>query len=154
MNYEQEFQHYAELVKQGIFQMTDPIQAFTAARNAFDIVKNLSAYGEEIKDLAKRGEYMRMIGELSVELGETKIKLAEKIRENSELIEKLNAWETAKDLILTPKRSGYYKENDDGPFCTGCYDNNRKLIRLKETGGVMPIYMCPVCNTESSFFDG
>jgi regulator of replication initiation timing len=52
---------------------------------------------------------------------------------------------------LTLGRGGYLKENNDGPFCTGCYDNNKKLIRLKEPGAGMPIYMCPVCKTSSAF---
>ena len=43
-------------------------------------------------------------------------------------------------------------KNDDGPFCTTCWDKDLKKIRLKEeivdfqelTGSK---YICPVCNT-------
>ena len=33
-----------------------------------------------------------------------------------------------------------------GPYCTGCYDKNKDLIRLT-TGSVMGGLTCPICNT-------
>jgi hypothetical protein len=90
MNYdenglEQEFQRYAESVRQQEEAMTDPIQAFTAAKNAIDGLRILKNYGEEIADISKRGEFMRVIGELSMELAETQLRLSEQIRENDSL---------------------------------------------------------------------
>ncbi|MBE9224005.1 hypothetical protein IQ264_00750 [Phormidium sp. LEGE 05292] len=48
------------------------------------------------------------------------------------------------EIKLTVKKGGYYKEDGDGPYCTGCYDNDKKLIRVTDVG---PIWRCPVCRS-------
>ena len=43
----------------------------------------------------------------------------------------------------------YYKQDGDGPFCTACYDTDRKLIRLPEMGQHFQAfgkYRCNVCH--------
>lgn len=87
--------------------------------------------------------------DLTVQLAELKIKLAELLEENAAL-------KTAARRATAPAeveiRDGVYFRtgSDDGPFCTGCYDQHGKLIRL----GPMPAfavsdlgkYRCPVCH--------
>ncbi len=34
-----------------------------------------------------------------------------------------------------------------GPFCTGCWDSHRKLIRFSRL--MRTAYVCPVCNAQS-----
>ena len=43
--------------------MSDAFKAITAAKTAMDGIKILTQYADEIKDVQKRGELMRVIGE-------------------------------------------------------------------------------------------
>ena len=56
-------------------------QAIGTAKAVADGLKTLGSYVDEVKDISKRGEFMRIIGELNFNLAETQIKLSEKIRE-------------------------------------------------------------------------
>ncbi len=50
------------------------------------------------------------------------------------------------DVIV--KDGVYWKQNGDGPFCTACYDNNKKLFRLSKLSGHFTVFgkwECPVC---------
>ena len=129
-------------------------QAITAGRAAVDGLKVLSQYADEVKDVQKRGEFMRVIGNLSLELAETQMRLAEQIRENNSLRERIDELENAAkqgkdgDLDLVVKDGAYYTQDDDGPFCTACYDNNQKKIRLTDISQQMmhlARYRCNVC---------
>lgn len=159
MNYDEnsleyEFQRYADLISKQIKQeMDNPLQALTAGKNAIDAVRLLHNYAEEIKDISKRGEFMRIIGELSMELGEIKMRLGEKMEEIEKLkseVKKLK--EPTLELEFDNKLGLYFEKNklsDRGfPFCSGCFDNNKKTIRLSRMSNEMQIiakYQCPVC---------
>ena len=130
-------------------------QALTAGRAAIDSLKLLNQYADEVKDSQKRGEFMRLIGELSVELAETQIRLAECMRENHELKDVIANLQKDIESLKSPsskpllKNGLYYNEDEDGPFCTACYDDQTKFIRVVETPQVMRTlgrYKCPKCS--------
>ena len=70
---EQEFERYAAVLR-AIEDTTESkmaselFQAIAAGKNVVDGLKTLRSYADEIKDVTKRGEFMRIIGELSLEL--------------------------------------------------------------------------------------
>jgi hypothetical protein len=128
-------------------------QAVSAGKAAIDGLKSLAQYADEVKDVSKRGEFMKIIGELSIELAETQVRLSDRITENHELKVQLVTLQKKVEVlenpnsILTIKDGVYYTSENDGPFCTGCYDDKLKTIRLSE----MPLmqrgigkYECPI----------
>ena len=163
MNYENEFEIFASVIRSlerdtGDDMASELFQAIGTAKAVADGLKTLVSYADEIKDIGKRGEFMRIIGKLNIDLAETEIKLSKKIREANELKEEVNNLQKEVKSLKNPDtklivRDGvYYGQGDDGPFCTGCYDNNRKLIRVTElTDTFMPMgkYRCPICKSYS-----
>ncbi|MBD1906456.1 hypothetical protein H6F53_13310 [Trichocoleus sp. FACHB-832] len=135
--------------------MVDGFKAFPAVKAAIDWIKELKQYADEVKDTQKRGEFMRIIGELSIELAETQISFSEQLKENYDLKEEINALKKENDRLQNPNskpiiRDGLYYVDDDGPFCTGCYDTKRSLVRVNKTPEPMQVlgkYKCPVCKT-------
>ncbi|WP_322685697.1 hypothetical protein [Nostoc sp. DedQUE07] len=131
----------------------DALKLITAGKSALDGIKLLNQYAEEIKDTQKRGEFMRIIGQLSIELAETQMKLAEQIQDSIENKQKIKVLEDEIEQLKNPnvkviwKNGLYYKENGDGGYCTGCYDNNKKLIRVTEPLPGFKLYQCPVCQS-------
>jgi hypothetical protein len=132
-------------------------QAISATKATIDGLKSLSQYAEEVKDITKRGEFMNIIGDLKIQLGETQIRVSDYIRENGELKEQVATLQKKIETLENPdskliiKNGLYYTSEDDGPFCTGCYDSDRKTIRLSE----MPLalkrlgkFECPKCKSK------
>ena len=160
MNYEREFEVFAAQVRSlertiGSDMASELFQAIGAGMAIVDGLKTLATYADEVKDISKRGEFMRIIGELSLNLAETQIKLSDRIREIDELKEQASNLQKEieklkdPDTKLTIKGGLYYGSDNDGPFCTGCYDNSRKTIRVVKRSGnfqVLGMYKCPVCN--------
>lgn len=129
-------------------------QALTAGRSAIDSLKMLSQYAGEVKDIQKRGEFMRIIGESSIELAETQIRLAEQMRVNDELEEEIKTLKKEIENLQNPetqlvlKDGLYYRDDEDGPFCTACYDSKGKSIRVSAMPQAMNAlgrYRCNVC---------
>jgi hypothetical protein len=137
--------------------MSEILQAISAGKAAIDGVKSLAQYADEVKDVSKRGEFMRIIGELSLELAETQIRLSGHIRENDELKEQIVTLQKKVEILENPDSTLtcidglYYTTEGDGPFCTGCYDSKRKKIRLSEMTRAMQAlgkYECPICKSK------
>jgi hypothetical protein len=159
MNYEREFEIFASVVRSLERTTEDDMaselfQAIGAGKSVLDGLKTLATYAEDVKDIGKQGEFMRIIGELSLDLAETQIKLSDKIREIDGLREQVNGLQKEIEKLKDPetklviKNGLYYGPDDDGPFCTGCYDSKQKIIRLtkrSETFRVLGIYKCPSC---------
>jgi hypothetical protein len=138
--------------------MSEIFQAMSATKAAIDGVRSLHQYADEVKDVSKRGEFMRIIGELSIELGETQVRLSGHIRENDALKEQVVALQKKVETLenpdskLTFKDDGYYDSEGDGPFCTGCHDSSKKKIRLTKLPygkKALGKYECPICNSNS-----
>lgn len=136
--------------------MVDGFKAFTAAKAAIDWIKVLSQYADEVKDAQKRGELMRIIGELSVKLAETQISFAEQLQENHNLKEEVNILKKEIDKLKSPDskpiiRDGLYYMRDHGPLCTRCYDSEEKeilLIKLPNSTTTIKRYRCPECDNQ------
>jgi hypothetical protein len=158
-SYEREFQYYVALFrdKNG---MADAFRAFAAAKNAIDGLRLLAQYGDEIKDAQKYGEFMRIVAETNLQLAETQNKLAEQMRQNSDLRDEVTQLkkeiEALKDEDSKPVfRDGLYYLNGQEPYCTGCYDSQRKLIRVTKLPPNVEIlgfyrYQCPICKATYS----
>jgi hypothetical protein len=138
--------------------MGEVFQAISAGKAAIDGLKSLAQYADEVKDVSKRGEFMRIIGDLNLKLAETETKLSGHIRENDELKKQVvilqKKVETLEnpDSKLTFKDDGYYDSEGDGPFCTGCYDSSKKKIRLTKLPygkKALGKYECPICKSNS-----
>lgn len=138
------------------------VQGITAFKNSVDILNSLKKYADEIKDTQKRGELMRVIGELGVELGNAQIQLAQQMRTNDQLIQditKLKAenedLRTLKAKLILDKDNFLYSEDGAGPFCTACYYDRGKTIPLHDmmnvklrAVGQTSAYLCPACNAK------
>lgn len=131
-------------------------QAISALKSSIDGVRMLSQYDEEVKDVQKRGEFMRIIGELSYELAETRIKLSEQLVQNNSLEEEIDRLKREIDELKNPQtklllRNGlYYDAEENALFCTGCYDSQDKKIRVSEVPEgfrTFGRYRCPVCKS-------
>ena len=159
---ESEFEVYASVVRENLrnagreLMASEFVQAIAAGKAAVDGLRILATYANEVKDVSKRGEFMRIIGELSLELAETQIKLSERFRENDELKNHINALQKEVESLKNPDtklrlfNGLYYAPEDKAPFCTGCYDNNRKRIRVTKLTGsfrMLGEYRCPVCDS-------
>jgi hypothetical protein len=129
----------------------DAMRLIASGKAAVDGIKLLYDYAEDIKDISKRGEYMRIIGQLSVDLAETQVKLAAQLEEGVSNREKIRNLEKELEELKNPsfrlvlKDGFYYKENEDTKYCTGCYDENKKLIIVTALSQHLKAYKCPVC---------
>ena len=162
MDYElsREFRRYAEIQKAresaNSKVPTEILQAITAVKSAIDGINILNKYAEDIKDTQKRGELIRIIGQLSLDLGNAQIQLSQQLLINNEMAQKIEHLEKEIENLKNPseklivKDGLYYKDENDGPYCTGCYDTKKLIVRLKKLTGpftAMGTYQCPSCNT-------
>jgi len=104
------------------------------------IIEKVNAVVKLVKDLGNV-ELLSEIVDLKheiVDIEEQNLNMRQKISELEE------ALRTKANLELSDNAYWMKKEGEwDGPFCTGCWDDKRKLMRLtREPGGVPS---CPVC---------
>ena len=88
-----------------------------------------------------------------------KIKISELVTENLslkndnfDLKKKIDAIDEIKtiasQLFVKDKVYFHKKENkEDGPFCTKCWDDEKKLIRMVRRQGNTVFFTCPKCKT-------
>jgi len=95
----------------------------------------------------KNAELKMVVADLSVELAQVKMQLAELMDQNTSLKQKLSVAKGGGPQL--EYRDGLYFDSDgSGPFCPGCYDGNRKAIRLtkqKFPWAEFGEYQCPSC---------
>lgn len=120
----------------------DILPSLTAAIN---IAKQLKEYNDKIKD----AQFGNLLADLSLELAEIKSKLADVTIENSNLKKELHELKQQKAQKKTPfLKNGLYYVDEDGPFCTACYDDKNKFIRLKDSNPDFKFLgelECPAC---------
>lgn len=93
---------------------------------------------EKFKDLELK-EIILNLKTRILELEEEKLNLKTETHELKQKLEDKNKY----NLIF--KNNSYWntqKNGEEGPFCSACWDNNKKTIRLKKYGDV---HQCPVC---------
>ncbi|MGC1308064.1 MAG: hypothetical protein WA885_12620 [Phormidesmis sp.] len=113
------------------------VQGIAAFKNSVDSLNLLKNYADEIKDTRKRGELMRVIGELSIELGNAQLQLAQQMRANNQLLQDVAKLEaenedlrSLKAKLVLNEDNFLYSEDGAGPFCTACYYDRGKTMPL------------------------
>lgn len=119
-------------------------------QGAIDIVSRLHKLSKKIQD----AEFTMLLAELSDDLASARLEaarlkgeLAESITANQLLNEQLKKTTEEKPVL---SGSGYKFSDDDGPFCTGCYDTRKDRIRLTPTSREFRSsgkWKCPACAT-------
>jgi hypothetical protein len=115
-----------------------------------DIFAGTVSKAKSIYELAKRfgnSELSLEISNLQMELADVRSAYAALENENRELKEKIRALEKCNEEPPVYKNGAYYSQSGDGPFCTACYDKDKKQIRLsklKISAGLVN-HICPVC---------
>lgn len=113
------------------------------------IFQTLKSIAEVLLEANKIEQYKQIL-EAQSQLLEMQESIYNLKSENTELKEKLIIKEK-----LIHDRNSYWIEQDegkkDGPFCTGCWDNKNKLIRL-ETNDASVYCKCLVCENSVSVY--
>lgn len=94
--------------------------------------------------------------EATKEIVNLQSEIVELVQERNDLKTKIQELEKQINLksTLNFKNNMYYQTEDngveDGPFCSGCFDNTRKIIRLQANlaGDGNRYYECPICNKQ------
>jgi FtsZ-binding cell division protein ZapB len=115
-----------------------------------NLLESISSNVKTIFDLAKlinNKDLLAETGELQMQLSNLKTAYAALQDENRELKEKIRSLEKGNEEPPVYKNGAYYSQSGNGPFCTACYDKDKKQIRLSKlkisTGLVN--HICPVC---------
>lgn len=124
--------------------------------NAIDLVNNIVQIGKNLRDVAERikdAQTKNLIADLNLSLADLKMQVAEFQEENLELRKKVKTLESAAEVRtkLELRNSAYWFVEDPpagwpaGPYCTGCFDVNEKLVVLGPHPVSLSGYMCPGC---------
>src|SRR5699024_2102859 len=112
-----------------------------------DIIKGI----KEVADVVRKADNIDLYRQI-LDLQKEALDLVE---ENNNLRKEITKMKEDKDIhdSLIVKDNFYFKEVDEsaeGPFCTACWDQNNKLIRLNviKPYSDMHYTSCPVCNTQ------
>ncbi len=121
-------------------------ELITGITTAITMVKSLKDFDKKFKD----AEYKNIIADLTIELAEIKIKVSDLMEENNELRNTIKEIKNKEKTKLIFKSGYYFNFNDEGPYCPGCYDLKKQVIRLTEQPKMMHNfgkYRCPVCKS-------
>ena len=115
-----------------------------------DLFDGVASKVKSIYELAKRfgnSELLLEISNLQIELANVKSSYADLTNENRELKQKIQELEKSHEEPPVYRNGAYYTQNGDGPFCSSCYDKDKKLIRLSKLGVQMRLasHICNVC---------
>lgn len=128
----------------------------TAVSGAIGLTKQLLELASVAKDAKAKG----VLADLQLQLAEIKSKLADVTGENAEL-KRANAelrselGKIKADVPPVELRDGlYYKSGIDQPYCTTCYDRDRKLILLAKNPPPFDDLGNWKCNACRSFYHG
>lgn len=117
--------------------MTDPIQVasgiITALKKALEVSKRL-----------KDAEMQGVLLDAQEQVLELKEEVLDLRAENAKLKGQLDVTAT-----LKYDRGAYWSmtgDSRDGPFCSRCWDVDRRLVRMHPTGFGGYLYDCPACH--------
>ena len=102
----------------------------------------------ELATVLGNAKLIRAVGELTKELSDLNVSYAALQDENRELKERIRVLTEADENPLMYIHGAYHSKDGDGPFCTACYDNGKKTIRLTTIPATfrnLATHMCPVC---------
>ena len=109
------------------------------------IFDELKSIGKVLQEAGKIELYQQIL-EVQEKLLEMQKKISDLENENKELKEKLEI----KDLLIFEKNS-YWIEKEgkkDGPYCSCCWDDGKKTIRMQPCGNPA-FYDCPKCSNKA-----
>ena len=125
------------------------LEVVQALQSAIDITGKLRNLSKKIED----SEFKMLLADLLGELADAKVKvaqlqgdLAKLTEENQTLTTKLNTKSTLKPIY---KDGAYSFEDDDGAFCTACFDTKQQQVRLSRLEPPFDTFgkwECPSCN--------
>jgi predicted component of type VI protein secretion system len=160
---EQEFQLYSAIldIETTLNELNElmPADIVTTIRGlsaGIDSIKKLAELAKKSQNVELREGILNLREEL-LKAKENLLDVKQELAEKTEEIEKLKAenqsLKNPTSALIFDNKLGLYFENnglsDRGiPFCTGCYDNNGKRIRLSKMSGDFTIlgkYQCSVC---------
>jgi len=111
--------------------------------NSITLVKRL----REISKNVAEAEFKNLLADLSSELADVKIEAAALKEMVATLQEENRVLRTTapdkEDKPIGTKWGCYQFKNDDGLYCTGCWDSQRKKIRTNRLSS--RFRQCPVC---------
>ena len=117
----------------------------TAIATSMQLVSRL----REINKNIENAEFSNALADLGLELAKLKSELAAVVDENTDLKAQLaSTQQKASAPALEFKNGAYFKQDGDGPFCSGCYDGSGKTIRLSPLPATfkdLASHTCPVC---------
>ncbi|RPF50302.1 hypothetical protein [Aquisalibacillus elongatus] len=109
---------------------------------------SLYSFSKDVAKVAKEAGNINLYSQI-LEIQEKALELQ---NENAELKKQIEELKDNSDIAkqLITQDNVYYLENvegNDGPFCTGCWDNSSKLIRLhvNERDNARSLTNCTKC---------
>lgn len=115
--------------------------------HAIGLAKRLREISKNIED----AEFKNLLAVLNLELADTKLALADVMEQNSQLKLEVNGLKNAQGSNLNQlefRGFAYYGANDDGPFCSACYETKNQKVRLSKVSGHFRTFghhKCPSC---------
>jgi hypothetical protein len=108
----------------------------------FDELKSVAGVLQE----AGKIEQYRQILDAQKELLEMQKRISDLESDNKSLKEKLEI----KDSLIFDRNAYWIEKNSkkDGPFCSCCWDDNRKTVRMQPCGNPA-FYSCPKCTNKT-----
>ena len=114
----------------------------TSASTALSLVKRLREISKNIEE----AEFKNLLADLSMELADLKLEAAALKEEIAALREENSALNSRKESSERPsgtKWGCYQFENDDGLYCTACWDTKQQKSRTSKMNS--RFRFCPVC---------
>ena len=108
------------------------------------IFDDLKTVAKVLQEAGKIEQYKQIL-----EVQEKLLEMQEKIRLQDEEIRTLKEKLKIKENLVFEKDAYWIKRKDDpkeGPYCSACWDKNKKLIHLHHDGDFL---FCPVCKIGS-----
>ncbi len=128
----------------------DSKELLSAMSKAISLAKQL----KEAADKTKDPEIASSVADLSLELANANLQLAEVVNENAELRAELDALKRRAEAVenLEFQEDGYYyKAGDEIPFCPHCYEAENRAIHLSKSPAVSSfVYSCQTCGNDYS----
>ncbi|AMF92405.1 hypothetical protein AL536_02690 [Vibrio fluvialis] len=114
---------------------------------AINLAKRLREISKNIED----AEFKNLLADLNLELADTKLALADVMEQNSTLKLEVNELKNSQGNNLSQlefRDFAYYGANNDGPFCSACYETKNKQVTLSKVSGTFSTFghhKCPSC---------
>jgi len=108
------------------------------------IFEELKSVAATLQEAGKIEQYKQIV-QAQKELLEMQKQISELEKDKKELEEKLRI----KDSLIFENNAYWINKSEkkDGPFCSCCWDDNRKIIRMQTCGN--PAYFdCPKCGNK------